>query len=144
MIWKILAVGHPALAYARDGIREYADRFAHYSKLDLRFLKPGPDLEFRLLAESAGHFRILLDERGKQFTSRKFADEIVRWENRSIPRAALLVGPADGWSDGFRKQADLLWALSTLTLQHELALLVAMEQLYRAATIKAGSPYHRD
>jgi len=97
-----------------------------------------------MLAESAGHFRILLDERGKQFTSRQFAAEIQKLENRSIPRCALLVGGADGWDDATRQKADLLWALGSLTLQHELALLVALEQIYRAATIKAGTPYHRE
>ena len=62
----------------------------------------------------------------------------------SAPRCALLVGGADGWDDATRQKADLLWALGSLTLQHELALLVALEQIYRAATIKAGTPYHRE
>ena len=68
----------------------------------------------------------------------------MRWENRSIPKCALLVGGADGWDEAMRKKADLLWSLGSLTLQHEMALLVALEQIYRACTIKAGTPYHRD
>jgi 23S rRNA (pseudouridine1915-N3)-methyltransferase len=144
LIWKIVAVGQPALDYAREGIREYLDRIQGFAKIETRFLKPTPDVHTKMLAESAGHFRILLDERGKQFTSRQFSAEIQKLENRSIPRCALLVGGADGWDDATRQKADLLWALGSLTLQHELALLVALEQIYRAATIKAGTPYHRD
>lgn len=144
MIWKIIAVGQPALGYAREGIRDYLGRIGSFTKIETRFLKAAPDVSAKMLAESEGHFRIFLDERGRQFTSRGFAGEIVKWENRSIPRCALLVGGADGWDEAMRQKADLLWALGTLTLQHELALLVALEQLYRACSIKAGLPYHRD
>lgn len=144
MIWKIVAVGQPALDYAREGIRDYLARIQGFAKIETRFLKPSADVHAKMLTESAGHFRILLDERGRQFTSRGFSGEVSKWENRSIPRCALLVGGADGWTDDMRRQADLLWALGSLTLQHELALLVALEQIYRACTIKAGTPYHRD
>lgn len=144
MIWKIIAVGQPALCYAREGIRDYLSRIQGFTKIETRFLKPAADVHARMLAESEGHFRILLDECGNQFTSRGFAGEIAKWENRSIPRCAVLVGGADGWDDEMREKANLLWALGSLTLQHELALLVALEQIYRACTIKAGLPYHRD
>ncbi|MEI6034899.1 MAG: 23S rRNA (pseudouridine(1915)-N(3))-methyltransferase RlmH [Verrucomicrobiae bacterium] len=144
MIWKILAIGEPSLAHAREGVRDYLARLKGFGKIEARFLKPGPSADRRALEESAGHFRIVMDERGKQFSSREFAAEIQRLENRSIARCALLVGGADGWGDGVRSQADLVWALGLLTLQHELALVVALEQIYRAATIKARMPYHRD
>ena len=91
-----------------------------------------------------GSFRILLDERGRQFSSRAFATEIQNLQNRGVSRCALMVGPSDGWDAPVRAEADLLWSLGPQTLQHELALLVALEQLYRAESILAGSPYHRD
>lgn len=144
MIWKVIAVGQPALGFAREGIRDYLARIQGFTKIETRFLKPAPDVFTKMLAESDGFFRILLDERGKQFTSRGFAGEIMRWENRSIPKCALLVGGADGWDEEMRNVADLLWSLGSLTLQHEMALLVSLEQIYRACTIKAGMPYHRD
>ena len=144
MIWKVIAIGQPALGFAREGIRDYLGRIQGFTKIETRFLKATVDVHSRMLSESEGCFRILLDERGKQFTSREFAGEIVRWENRSIPKCALLVGGADGWDEAMRKKADLLWSLGSLTLQHEMALLVALEQIYRACTIKAGTPYHRD
>ncbi len=144
MIWKILAVGRPALAFARDGIDEYLGRIQGFGRIEVSFLKPTADAHERMLAQSANCFRILLDERGKQFTSRGFAAEIQKWENRSIPRCALLVGGSDGWDDATRKEAGLLWSLGSITLQHELALVVALEQIYRSCTIRAGLPYHRD
>ena len=55
-----------------------------------------------------------------------------------------MVGASDGWDDTARAGADMLWSLGPQTLQHELALLVVLEQLYRAESILAGSPYHRD
>lgn len=142
MTWKILAVGRPALAFARDGIADYLGRLRHVTRIEEYFIKARSDSETRLLEQSAGHFRILLDERGRQFTSRAFAAEILDLAAHS--RVALLVGGADGWSDSARSKAHLLWSLGSLTLQHELALLVALEQLYRAHTINAGLPYHRD
>jgi len=144
LIWKILAVGRPSLAFARDGIDEYLGRIRGFGRIEVNFLKPTADVHARMLAQSADCFRILLDERGKQFTSRGFAAEIQKWENRSVPRCALLVGGSDGWDDATRKEAGLLWSLGSITLQHELALVVALEQIYRSCTIRAGLPYHRD
>lgn len=135
-------MGRPALGYAAEGIGEYARRIGGFTKIELRFLKDGA--ETKMLAESEGWFRIVLDERGKSLTSRAFVEQIAKWENRSVPRCAVLVGGADGWSDAVRQKADFLWALGPMTLQHELALLVALEQIYRACTLKAGLPYHRD
>ena len=144
MIWRILAVGRPSLAYARDGADEYLKRLQGFGRVEVHFIKPSADTHRRMLAQSADCFRILLDERGKQFTSRAFAAEVQKLENRSISRCALLVGGSDGWDEETRKEAGLLWSLGSLTLQHELALVVALEQIYRSCTIRAGMPYHRD
>jgi 23S rRNA (pseudouridine1915-N3)-methyltransferase len=86
----------------------------------------------------------VLDERGAQFTSREFAGKIREWEQRSVKNVALIIGGADGHTDELRSAADLLWSLGRLTLQHELALVVLLEQIYRAYSINAGAPYHRD
>jgi 23S rRNA (pseudouridine1915-N3)-methyltransferase len=61
-----------------------------------------------------------------------------------IKTAAFLIGAADGHSEELRKSCDMVLTLSAFTLQHELALLVLLEQIYRVATLKSGSPYHRD
>lgn len=144
MIWKIIAIGEPSLDFARRGIEDYLHRLRGFGKVETSFVRPSPAANKKVLTLSEGHFRIVLDERGKLFTSRGFAAAVQSWENRSVARCALLVGGADGWDDALRSEAGLLWSLSPLTLQHEMALLLALEQLYRSATIKAGLPYHRD
>ena len=89
--------------------------------------------------------RIVLDERGEQVTSRALAGRLSAWEQSgTVKGVAVLIGGADGHTEELRSSADWLWSLSKLTLQHEMALLLVLEQLYRAYTIKAGTPYHRD
>jgi len=62
---------------------------------------------------------------------------------RGVKRMSFLIGASDGHTEELRQQADFVWALSSLTMQHELALLVLTEQLYRIETMKKGEPYHR-
>ena len=144
MTWRIIAAGKPALEFARIGIDEYLRRLQGFGKAEIHFVKQGARLHERMLELSDGTYRILLDERGRQFPSRAFAGELQTLQNRAVSRCSLLVGASDGWDEAMRGRADLLWSLGPQTLQHELALLVALEQLYRAATILAGTPYHRD
>lgn len=140
MRWHIFAIGKPKLAFAKNGVEEYSKRLQPMAKCELHFLKNSAEH----LRQSAGMFRIVLDERGESVPSREFAKKIDAWEQRGVKEIALLIGGADGHRDELRAAADWLWALSALTLQHELALIVLLEQLYRAYSIKSGSPYHRD
>jgi 23S rRNA (pseudouridine1915-N3)-methyltransferase len=87
---------------------------------------------------------VLLDERGKQFSSEALADWIGRQRDEGQQRIVFGVGPADGWPAAHRSRAGLLLSLSPMTLPHELARVVLSEQLYRAFTILAGHPYHRN
>ena len=146
MNWTIFAVGKPKLAYARDGIEEYAGRLRNFASVKLETVKAGTrEAESTaLLQRSEGLWRIALDERGEQTGSIIFANKIALWEQKSVKGIAILIGGADGHSPKLREEADWVWSLSTLTLQHELALVVLYEQLYRAYSIKAGLPYHRE
>jgi 23S rRNA (pseudouridine1915-N3)-methyltransferase len=85
---------------------------------------------------------ILLDSRGKQFSSEEFAAHLGGLRDSGAQAVVLAIGPADGWSVAARARASLLLSLSRMTLPHELARAVAAEQLYRALTILAGHPYH--
>ncbi len=96
-----------------------------------------------MLERSKAIFRVALDERGEQVDSRALAKKLAHWEMHAGRDVALLIGGADGFAEEVRQAAGWVWALSRLTLQHELALVVALEQLYRAYTIKTGMPYHR-
>jgi 23S rRNA (pseudouridine1915-N3)-methyltransferase len=143
MRWQIIAVGKPKLAFVAEGIREYVARIQPFAPLAVSFVKSGPREGESLRAQSRDAFRIVLDERGELVTSADLAARLTQWELRAVKRTALLIGGAEGHDDLLRSGADWIWSLSPLTLQHELALLVALEQLYRAYTIKSGLPYHR-
>ena len=85
---------------------------------------------------------ILLDSRGKQFTSEEFAQHLGALRDSGTQTVVLAIGPADGWSAEARRRAHLLLSLGRITLPHELARAVLAEQIYRALTILAGHPYH--
>ena len=142
----ILTIGKPRLAFARAGVEEYLERFPPKNGVEIETLRSSTrENESKLLlARSEGMLRVVLDERGEQITSREFARKIAAWELQRTKSVAFLIGGADGHSDELRRKADWRWSLSPLTLQHELALVVLLEQLYRARCINAGTPYHRD
>ena len=145
MNWRILTVGKPALAYAKAGRDEYLARIGKVATVEIVTVKASdPAREGAdLLAKSDGCFRVILDEAGKQLGSRAFASKIDAWRQSSRP-VAVIIGGANGHGGAIMPSADFLWSLGPLTLQHELALVVALEQIYRAHTILAGHPYHRD
>src|SRR5690606_25249255 len=134
----IIAVGKPRLDYARLGMEEYTKRLSAAGRVEWDYIRAGKSESETLLQRSAGIWRVALDERGVHESSREFARRIEEWENRGIRQAALLVGGADGHDESVRKNSDFIWSLGKMTLQHELALLVALEQIYRAHTIRTG------
>ena len=146
MNWHVFAIGKPKLGFARAGVEEYDRRLRAFAPVTLEYLKASTrEAESALLLQrSEGMLRIVLDERGAELTSSAFAEKVSGWEQKSVKSAAILIGGADGHTEALRDAAGWIWALSKLTLQHELALVVLYEQLYRAYTIKAGLPYHRE
>lgn len=146
MRWHILAIGKPKLEFARLGIEDYAVRLKPFVPVTVEYLKASTRAgeSAALLERSKGMFRVVMDERGDHLASRELAKKIDGWELHGPRDYALLIGGADGHTDEVRQAAGWTWSLSKLTLQHELALVVTLEQLYRAYTIKAGLPYHRD
>lgn len=79
---------------------------------------------------------VVLDERGRDFSTARFAQLLAQ-------SSAFVIGGADGLSAALKNRADLLLKLSSLTLPHALAQVILLEQLYRAATLATGHPYHR-
>lgn len=144
---RIIVAGKPALAYARAGVDEYVKRLTRFGGHELVTVKAGTtdEVSARLLERSQGCYRIALDERGESLGTRAFADRLEALAMRGdVKTAAFLIGAADGHCPSLRSACDLVLTLSPFTLQHELALLVLLEQLYRVASLKSGSPYHRD
>lgn len=86
---------------------------------------------------------ILLDERGKDLSSKQLADLLEFWRDDGMREARFVIGAADGHSKQEREEADLLLAFGSATWPHLIARAMLAEQLYRATTIIAGHPYHR-
>ncbi len=144
---RIIVAGKPALAYAKSGVDEYLKRLSRFGNHELEIVKAGSkdDVSARLLERSEGTYRIALDERGDALPTRKFMQRIEALEMRGDVKAvSFLIGASDGHNDALRSACDLLISVSPFTLQHELALVILLEQLYRVASLKAGMPYHRD
>jgi len=88
--------------------------------------------------------RILLDERGAEWSSRQLADKLARWRDDGVPCATFWIGGADGASQSIKDNADEKLAFGRQTWPHRLVRVMISEQIYRAVTILCGTPYHRD
>ena len=89
-------------------------------------------------------FVVLLDEKGKQFTSREFAAKIENWMNSSVKKVSFFIGGAYGFSDEIYERANEKMSLSKMTFTHQMIRLFFVEQIYRADQILQGKPYHND
>jgi 23S rRNA (pseudouridine1915-N3)-methyltransferase len=88
--------------------------------------------------------KILLDERGAEWTSRQLAEKLARWRDDGVPSVTFWVGGADGASQGVKDNADEKLAFGRQTWPHRLVRVMISEQVYRAVTILCATPYHRD
>ena len=90
-----------------------------------------------------GAVTIVLDERGENLDSLALTREIMRWRDDGRPVAVFVIGGADGLAVSLRERADLRLAFGAATWPHQLVRMMLLEQVYRAATLLAGHPYHR-
>lgn len=132
---------HPAIQALTA---EYLKRLSAYSQVEPLAL--GSEAAVLKLVAKTGNRPssrlVLVDSRGHQFTSEEFASFLDEQQNRSLQPLLFAVGPADGFSLEARRAASFLLSLGKMTLPHELARVVLLEQLYRAFTILKGHPYH--
>ncbi len=91
-----------------------------------------------------GAILCVLDERGVVESSPRFAQRLAEWRDRGVGDLALVIGGADGLDPGLRETADFALSFGAMVWPHMLVRVMLAEQLYRAASILAGSPYHRD
>ena len=132
----VVAVANKLPAWAGAARDEYLKRMPRGYEVRLVQLKPSAAGKIR--QEISANTRLVaLDERGKDLTTKQFAALL------DVP-TAFVIGGADGLDPALKKEASLLLRLSALTLPHALAQVVLCEQLYRAATLLTGHPYHRD
>ena len=144
---RIIVAGKPALAYAKAGADEYLKRLSRLGSYEWVVVKAGSrsEVSARLLERSHGCLRVALDERGEMLSTRGLAEKLQAFERRGdVKTLAFFIGAADGHEPDLRDACEWVLTLSPFTLQHELALVVLLEQLYRVASLRAGSPYHRD
>ena len=125
------------LAALRD---DYVERFRAFGRLEVVEADPAPG---RALWPAAARCKVLLDERGEQYTSVELSRRLDQWTMRH-GCTAFAIGAADGHDPATAATADARWSLSPLTLPHQLAHLIVAEQLYRAASILKGRAYHRE
>ena len=133
----------PAGAFA-ELLQVYLERASRYAPCAQRgFATEGALLDF--VRTEAGRTRPLLllaDSRGQQVSSEELATMVGRAQDDGIQALIFAIGPADGWTEGALGAAARTIAFGKITLPHELAAVVAAEQIYRALTIRAGHPYH--
>jgi 23S rRNA (pseudouridine1915-N3)-methyltransferase len=127
----------PAIQSLSD---EYLKRLARYA--DAQGIALKDESALLKLCRREAHALVLLDSRGKQFSSEEFAEFLGNHQDRNPLPLLFAVGPANGFTDETRQEAKLLLSLGKMTLAHELARVVLLEQLYRAFTILKGHPYH--
>lgn len=87
---------------------------------------------------------IALDEKGQHMTTAQFADTLTHYQNQAFRQVYFIIGGADGLDESVRQRAQLVWSLSKLTFPHMLVRPILLEQLYRACSLNAGHPYHRE
>lgn len=150
----LLNIGKTKYAWIENGLKEYKNRLKHYIKFesidipesrkktkDVKLLK---DIEGKqcLSKIDQGDYLILLDERGKEFTSVMFANHLNRLLTRTNTSIYFVTGGAYGFSEEVYNRGNELIALSKFTFSHQMVRLIFIEQLYRAMTIIRGEPYH--
>ena len=152
----VLSVGHRMPAWIQDGFHEYARRMPPEVKVELVELKQEErgagraaerakalEGERLLAAVPAGGTLLALDERGRSVSTQGLATMLSEWM-RDAAHPVFAIGGADGLSDAVKEKAAKLLSLSALTLPHGLVRVVLAEQLYRAWSILAHHPYHRE
>jgi 23S rRNA (pseudouridine1915-N3)-methyltransferase len=143
----ILAVGHRMPAWIQEGFTEYTKRMPPEIRVELLELKPGKSKAqegLAILDAVPGRAMLVaLDERGKAVTTQGLAVMLSEWM-RDATQPCFAIGGADGHSDEVKQRAAKLISLSALTLPHQLVRVVLAEQLYRAWSILARHPYHRE
>lgn len=152
----LVALSHKIEPWAQQAVDQFQKRFPPDWALTIKVLKPedrasGKPTE-QILAKEAERLRqaipigcrtIALDERGDHLGSKALADKLQAWHDQG-ESLCLVIGSADGLHSEFKASCQGLWRLSDLTLPHALARVLAVEALYRAWSICAGHPYHRE
>ena len=154
---KLLQIGKTQQSYLVEGIGYYENRIKNYLSFTIETiptLKQAASLPSEQLKQKEGELilsklrpddrLILLDERGKTFSSSGFSEFIQGQMNQGQKQLVFVIGGAYGFSDEVYKKASYKISLSEMTFSHQLIRIVFMEQMYRAMTILNNHPYHHE
>ena len=152
----LLTIGKTGISYIREGIAEYCKRLGRYLPYGITEL---PDVRKGKLSESEqkeaeaslilsalsdSDYVVLLDERGREYTSREFAACLEKLMGSGRKRTVFVVGGPYGFSQKVYDRSDAMMSLSRMTFNHEMVRLFFTEQVYRGVSILHGLPYHHD
>lgn len=152
---EVLLLNKTKEPYLQEGIRDYQTRLKRFNPIELveikvKKLSTRSDSEIKNFEStlidkraSEGSYRIVLDSRGQQLSSKKFASFLSDLELKSVQTASFIIGGPLGLADEQLRKADYILSLSSMTYTHDMTRLILLEQIYRAFTIKAGTRYHK-
>jgi 23S rRNA (pseudouridine1915-N3)-methyltransferase len=152
MRFRIIWTGKTRDARLRALIEDYAERLSHFVRCEVteikergRTDKTGIDNETKRISDAlrSGSLTVLLDPAGAEWTSHELAAQVKSWEDNGVKEVAFVIGGPNGFGPELLARADKRWSLSRLTLTHEMARVLLLEQLYRAYTIVHGLPYQK-
>lgn len=153
----LVVIGKTDATYFTEAIKEYQNRLVHYIPFEMQII---PDIKnVKNLSESqqkekegelilktlqSGDYLVLLDEKGKDFTSMQFASYMEKKMNSVPKRLVFVIGGPYGFSESVYKAASEKISLSKMTFSHQMIRLIFIEQIYRAMTILNNEPYHHE
>jgi len=152
---RIVALGHRMPGWVTGAWDDYTGRMPREWTVALVELKPEPRGRGKTVAQilaaegqrvalaCKGALVVALDERGQPWTTHELAARLARWRE-AAQDVTFVIGSADGLADTVKRGAAAVVSLSALTLPHALARVILAEQLYRAVSVLAGHPYHRE
>lgn len=150
---RLIWVGKTRNAHLLALVDEYLKRLSRWTRCEVTELsastagteREGIEEEGKRITDALrfGAFVALLDVAGREWSSMELASEVERWQMNGTKEVTFIIGGHNGVSTDVKKRANICWSLSRLTLTHEMARVVLVEQLYRAYTIIHGLPYQK-
>ena len=150
---RIIWTGKTKDAHLRALAEDYLTRLSHFVRCEVTELREskghngnaGIEKDSKRISDAlhAGTVIVLLDPEGVQLTSEELARQVQRWNNEGTREVSFIIGGPLGVSKQLSTAAEKRWSLSRLTLTHEIARVLLLEQLYRAYTIIHGLPYQK-
>lgn len=153
---QIIAIGQKMPSWCEIACADYSKRLTRFLKHSFLEIPVAPRLKATPISDNkdeegkkilqkipSSHFVIALDEHGQGWSTSLLAKKIAAWQQQGRCLSFLIGGP-DGLSSSCLERADVLWSLSDLTFPHPLVRVLLLEQLYRAMSLLANHPYHRE